>query len=72
MARHRSFSSEFKRQLTKEFFSGRTGLHETLAPAWSFAQSDSALDPQVRGGRVHKCGEQPESGQPQWAHPRHH
>ena len=28
MARHRSFSSEFKRQLSREFLEGRAGLHE--------------------------------------------
>ena len=28
MARHRSLSSEFKRQLAKEFLYGRAGLHE--------------------------------------------
>jgi transposase len=28
MARHRSFSSEFKRQLAKESLDGRAGLHE--------------------------------------------
>jgi transposase len=28
MARHRSFNSEFKRQLAKEFLDGRAGLHE--------------------------------------------
>jgi transposase len=28
MARHRSFSSEFKRQLAKEFLDSRAGLHE--------------------------------------------
>jgi transposase len=28
MARHRSFSSEFKRQIAKEFLDGRAGLHE--------------------------------------------
>jgi transposase-like protein len=28
MARHRSFSPEFKRQLAKEFLDGRAGLHE--------------------------------------------
>src|SRR5258708_19958357 len=28
MARHRSFSSEFKRELAKEFLDGRAGLHE--------------------------------------------
>ena len=28
MARHRSFGSEFKRQLAKEFLDGRAGLHE--------------------------------------------
>jgi transposase-like protein len=28
MARHRSFGSEFKRQLAKEFLDGRPGLHE--------------------------------------------
>jgi hypothetical protein len=27
MARHRSFGSEFKRQLAKEFLDGRAGLH---------------------------------------------
>ena len=43
MARHRSFSSEFKRQLAKEFLDGRAGLHElarrhslsrNLIPLW--------------------------------------
>lgn len=28
MARHRSFSSEFKQQIAKEFLDGRAGLHE--------------------------------------------
>jgi len=28
MARHRSFSSEFKRQLSREFLEGRVGMHE--------------------------------------------
>jgi transposase-like protein len=28
MARHRSFSSEFKRQLSREFLEGSAGLHE--------------------------------------------
>jgi transposase-like protein len=28
MARHRSFGSEFKRQIAKEFLDGRAGLHE--------------------------------------------
>ena len=28
MAWHRSFSSEFKRQIAKEFLDGRAGLHE--------------------------------------------
>jgi transposase len=28
MARHRSFGSEFKRQIAKEFIDGRPGLHE--------------------------------------------
>ena len=28
MARHRSFSSEFKRQLSREFLEGRAGMHE--------------------------------------------
>jgi transposase len=28
MARHRSFSSEFKRQIAKEFLDGRAGRHE--------------------------------------------
>jgi transposase-like protein len=28
MARHRSFSSEFKRQTAKEFLNDRAGLHE--------------------------------------------
>lgn len=28
MARHRSFSPEFKRQLAKELLDGRAGLHE--------------------------------------------
>src|ERR1700687_3739849 len=28
MGRHRSFSSEFKRQIAREFLDGREGLHE--------------------------------------------
>ena len=28
MARHRSFSSEFKRQISREFLEGRSGMHE--------------------------------------------
>jgi transposase-like protein len=28
MARHRSFGSEFKRQIAKEFIDGQAGLHE--------------------------------------------
>ena len=28
MARHRSFSSEFKRQISREFLQGRAGMHE--------------------------------------------
>src|ERR1700722_17604904 len=28
MARHRSFGSEFKRQIAKEYLDGRAGLHE--------------------------------------------
>ena len=38
MARHRSFSSEFKRQLVKEFLDGRAGLHE-LARRYSLSRN---------------------------------
>jgi len=38
MARHRSFSSEFKRQLAKEFLDGRAGLHE-LARRYSLSRN---------------------------------
>jgi transposase len=38
MARHRSFSSEFKRQLAKEFLEGRAGLHE-LARGYSLSRN---------------------------------
>ena len=34
MGRHRSFSSEFKRQIAREFLDGREGLHE-LTPRYS-------------------------------------
>jgi len=38
MARHRSFSSEFKRQLAKEFLNGRAGLHG-LARRYSLSRN---------------------------------
>ena len=38
MARHRSFSTEFKRQLAKEFLDGRAGLHE-LARRYSLSRN---------------------------------
>src|SRR5271169_69575 len=38
MARHRSFSSEFKRQLATEFLDGRAGLHE-LARRYSLSRN---------------------------------
>jgi transposase len=38
MARHRSFSSEFKRQVAKEFLDGRAGLHE-LARRYSLSRN---------------------------------
>ncbi len=30
MARHRSFSSEFKRRIAQEFLDGRAGMHELV------------------------------------------
>jgi transposase-like protein len=36
MARHRSFSSEFKRQISREFLEGRAGMHE-LARRYSLS-----------------------------------
>jgi transposase-like protein len=54
MARHRSFSSEFERQLAKEFLDGRAGLHE-LARWHSLSRNLIRLwIPQVRGGLVHR------------------
>src|SRR5580692_3450220 len=38
MARHRSFGSEFKRQLAKEFLEGRAGMHE-LARRYSLSRN---------------------------------
>jgi transposase len=38
MARHRSFSSEFKRQLAREFLEGRAGMHE-LACRYSLSRN---------------------------------
>jgi transposase-like protein len=38
MARHRSFSSEFKRQLAREFLEGRAGMHE-LARRYSLSRN---------------------------------
>ena len=38
MARHRSFSSEFKRQLSREFLEGRAGMHE-LARRYSLSRN---------------------------------
>jgi transposase-like protein len=38
VARHRSFSSEFKRQLAREFLDGRAGMHE-LARRYSLSRN---------------------------------
>ena len=38
MARHRSFSSEFKRQLAREFLEGHAGMHE-LARRYSLSRN---------------------------------
>ena len=38
MARHRSFSSEFKRQISREFLEGRAGMHE-LARRYSISRN---------------------------------
>ena len=38
MARHRSFSSEFKRQISREFLEGRAGMHE-LARRYSLSRN---------------------------------
>ena len=38
MARHRSFSSEFKRQISREFFEGRAVMHE-LARRYSLSRN---------------------------------
>jgi transposase-like protein len=38
MARHRSFSSEFKRQTSREFLEGRAGMHE-LARRYSLSRN---------------------------------
>ena len=38
MARHRSFSSEFKRQVAQDYLEGRAGLHE-LARRYSLSRN---------------------------------
>ena len=38
MARHRSLSSEFKRQISREFLDGRAGMHE-LARRYSLSRN---------------------------------
>jgi transposase len=38
MARHRSFGSQFKRQVAREFLEGRAGLHE-LARRYSISRN---------------------------------
>jgi transposase-like protein len=38
MARHRSFGSQFKRQVAREFLDGRAGLHE-LARRYSLSRN---------------------------------
>ena len=38
MARHRRFSSEFKRQISREFLEGRAGMHE-LARRYSLSRN---------------------------------
>ncbi len=38
MARHRSFGSQFKRQIAREFLDGRAGLHE-LARRYSLSRN---------------------------------
>jgi len=38
MARHRSFGSEFKRQISREFLEGRAGMHE-LARRYSLSRN---------------------------------
>ncbi|MBF6571649.1 MAG: transposase [Candidatus Binataceae bacterium] len=54
MARHRSFSSEFKRQMAQDYLEGRAGLHE-LARRYSLSRNlIRRVDPQRRGGRVHR------------------
>jgi transposase len=53
MARHRSFSSEFKRQLAKEFLDGRAGLHE-LARRHSLSRNLIRLWIRKYGGRAHR------------------
>jgi transposase-like protein len=49
MARHRSFSSEFKRRIAQEFLDGRAGMHE-LARRLCFKRSCrfSKLDPREK------------------------
>ena len=53
MARHRSFSSEFKRQIAKEFLDGRAGLHE-LARWYSLSRNLIRLWIRKYEGRVHR------------------
>jgi transposase-like protein len=38
MARHRGFSSEFKRQISRDFLEGRAGMHE-LARRYSISRN---------------------------------
>jgi hypothetical protein len=52
MARHRSFSFDFKRQVGRDFLEGRPEMHEVTGRYNLFAQSDSPIDSGVRGGRT--------------------
>jgi hypothetical protein len=56
MARHRSFSSEFKRQISKEFLDGRAGLHEPIldkpANPWRINEAPSPVLPSCASAQL--------------------
>jgi hypothetical protein len=50
MARHSSFSSEFRCQLARQFLEGVCRNASARAPVQPLAQTDSVVGPQVQGG----------------------
>src|ERR1700682_861857 len=55
MGRHRSFSSEFKRQIAREFLDGREGLHEL---ARRYSQSRKLSGRGIRRYEADECSDE--------------